>query len=180
MSGEAGEVHYCDTDWEPSSKPRLPPPPAGRAVDRSASAKAISIEYPITSWHDPLTAPQTRTRCVQEASGHWPWSEDWSACTGWATDCRFMRNEAVFILEADFTEQDARDASKRCMEKAAVAAAFTAVAAAYVTGGAGLGAAQEAFKDVYLACMVGELGDRVSVRFPDVRSGWTDWGSCGR
>ena len=91
-----------------------------------------------------------------------------------------MRLDAFITVTSDLTEQRLRDASNVCLNKAVVAAAFAGLAAAYVSGGAALGAAQEAFKDVYVACMIEELSGSVSLDFPPPRSGWTDWGACRR
>lgn len=33
--------------------------------------------------------PETRTRCVNWATGDWPWGVSWKTCVGWATD--FLR-----------------------------------------------------------------------------------------
>jgi hypothetical protein len=47
----------------------------------------------IVQWGDPLTPPQSRTRCVSEAWGKWPWGGEWRTCNGWATDYRTMQVE---------------------------------------------------------------------------------------
>ncbi|MEN9413228.1 MAG: hypothetical protein RLZZ342_315, partial [Candidatus Parcubacteria bacterium] len=45
----------------------------------------------LAQWGDPFTLPQTRTRCIHEAKGDWPWGGGWSTCTEWAVDNRTMQ-----------------------------------------------------------------------------------------
>lgn len=139
-----------------------------------------SVEFNLGSWNDPLTPPQTATRCVREAWGHWPWCEDWRTCVEWATDCRFLRNELFLIVTSpdpavSLAELKAR--SESCIQDASIAAAVAGVLTAYVSGGsAAIAAAEKAFTTVFVSCMSG-IQD-VGVRF-EVRSHWTSWGSCG-
>lgn len=133
------------------------------------------IERSVTSWNDPLTPPQTATRCIREAWGHWPWCENWRTCTEWATDCRFMRNELFLIVSSPNTSPESlRRRTDECLQTAAVGAALAGVAAAY-SGGNGVAAAEQAFREIFLLCMSG-IAD-LGVRF-DQRSHWTPWGSC--
>jgi len=67
----------------------------------SAAFIAAAVAFPthaaeygrqkIAQWTDPFTPPQTRTRCVSEAWGKWPWGGEWRTCNGWATDVRTMQ-----------------------------------------------------------------------------------------
>jgi hypothetical protein len=57
-----------------------------------------------------------------------------------------------------------------CVQSGAVVGLIAAVVTAYVSGGAAIGAAEEAFKDALLLC----LGANFSVRF-DNQSHWVTW-----
>ena len=58
------------------------------------SAQSSAAEFgreKVAQWGDPFTAPQTRTRCVSEAWGRWPWGGEWRTCNGYATDTKTLQ-----------------------------------------------------------------------------------------
>lgn len=147
----------------------------------ASASVAGSVEFQVGgAWNDPLTQPQTATRCIREAWGHWPWCEDWRTCVEWATDCRFLRNQLFLVVTAPdppTNPADLKSKSEACLQEATIAAAVAGVVAAYASGGsAAIAAAERAFTAVFINCMTGV--PEVGVRF-DVRSHWTPWGTCG-
>jgi len=141
------------------------------------SPGGLHLEYSLTSWNDPLTAPHTATNCIGSASGHWPWCDNWSTCNQWATQCQFLRNEAFLVIDAtSVTMSDLKTLVDGCLQKSACAAALAGLTAVVVTGGGALAAAEQAFTDVLVACLADAVqGVSVTV---DIRSHWTPWGSC--
>lgn len=124
---------------------------AALALPLSFAASAEDFgRQKLAQWGDPFTPPQTRTRCVSEAWGNWPWGGGWRTCNGWATDTRTMQ-VSVYIksIGPDNVGQAAKDAVnaavKVCTTVAAGAAGAgflntatpdlaTRIGAAYVAG----------------------------------------------
>lgn len=140
----------------------------------SMSANAAEINrQKVAQWGDPLTPPQSRTKCVSYASGNWPWpaTGGWKTCNGWGTDWRHMEVEAFLVFNGpDNLASDAINATGQCAIVAAGAAGVVGIA---TSGTAAVAAAQPAF----ISCMkikgIQEFS-KYSVDFTTT-SHWTDW-----
>jgi hypothetical protein len=138
-------------------------------IPTSAQAKEIYSKK-FGQIGDPLTPPQTRTKCVSHASGTWPWGEKWKTCKGWKTQARTMQVEYFLVASGPDLDRRVNGAVKRCTRLAAVSAA----AAGYATGGT---AALTAAKVTFTACLTDE-GIAAASDFNlavDTKSGWTKW-----
>lgn len=126
----------------------------------------------LSQWGDPLTPPQTKTDCVDWASGDWPWGGSWKTCKGWRTQVRSMQVEAFLVVSGpDNLGGEVMNAVKRCTVVAAAAAA----GAGYASGGT---AAVAAAKIAFSACL-GTIGSDIAEKYSinvETSSHWSDWG----
>lgn len=141
------------------------------------------VRHKLAQWGDPLTPPQTRTRCVSEASmtgiecrGFPPTCRPtrWSTCNGWATDNRTMQCEAFLRVPQvstlpDHLKRAAADVAKTCL----VFAVTTAGVTASMTAGAALAAVQP----VFLGCVKSKGGAALGALSVSVDQscGWSKW-----
>lgn len=139
------------------------------AIGLSASANAALYERKILHFN----GPESRTECVQWASGNWPWGGGWKTCSG--HKYQFLNHE--FFLVADGPQ--AEEAVKRVVQEAAVAALAAGVTAAAATPGevviktaAALTAAKQTFYAALSAnALTKGLGSQYSIRI-DHRTSW--------
>ena len=133
-------------------------------------------------WNDPLTPPQTAAHCTQEAWGDWPWGGQWRVCVGWGLDCQWMQNELVLAVRTDdmsYGYDNLKNAVTTCLNDAVIAGTIAGIIETVATGGVGLAAAEETFRDIFFACIEASFPDLVlgSVSFEEW-SHWTSWSPC--
>lgn len=111
-------------------------------------------------WIDPTTPPQSRTECVQWATGSYPWGGGWKTCTGWKTQFRYMYTHLRTQISTS-SPQDISSKLDECLNTAAVAGALSAV---LTSGSAGIAA----FQGTLQSCLVASLPTFVNLAV------WTD------
>lgn len=170
IKGENLQVRSTSVNTIQKSKP------GQESVVESKNLAISELSYSITSWNDPLTPPQTRTRCIREAWGHWPWCSEWRTCVEWATDFSYLRHEFFLIVgtsDSNITWEKLKSKTDQCLGQSAIAAALAGVAGAILGPSEALVAAEAAFTAVFYACMRSEIPG-VYARF-DKKSHWTPW-----
>lgn len=181
--GKSDEWAEEKSDEEANSQIFLQPPATSsksrlsggeiRVGPATTSAAAV-VEFVLADFLDPLNR-QSRTECVDWASGHWPWCEWWKTCKGWKTEWRCIRHQ--FVLVATGPDEAAiRTAVEDCLKTAAVAGALSAVVAAFL-GGSPWDAAAAVFVETLQLCLQSHSGAVGSIRV-EHRTNWTNWGGC--
>src|SRR6266436_2861323 len=110
---------------------------------QSVEAAQLSRQK-IGQWGDPLTPPQSRTSCVNYASGNWSWGGGWKTCVGWKTEWRHM--EVEMYLQIDGPSNASEAVRQAVIDCAKVAAAAAVGAGVYTGGSAALAAGKVAFE----------------------------------
>ncbi|WP_321958225.1 hypothetical protein [Paraburkholderia bannensis] len=123
----------------------------------------------LAGWRDPTTLPQSKTDCVKDCHIT-PWD---TFCCGWAVRWRYMDCE-LFVEVKVAKPQDIVTALEDCLKEAALTAAVAGIVTAIMTGGSGVGAAEEAFVVDLKICLAKKLSDIVGVRVYEA-CGWSDW-----
>jgi hypothetical protein len=132
---------------------------------------SVAAEYgrkSIAEWNDPFTPPETRTRCIADARGDWPWGGEWSFCKEWATDTKWMVVE-IFTktIGPDASSVVARDAieavAQACGQKAAAVAVVALLSTPSPEVGARLAVAWPLAVAAFNACLADESARLVAV-----------------
>jgi hypothetical protein len=145
---------------------------AGASIMSTSAQSDTLSRNNIGSWGDPLTLPQTRTTCVKEASGKWPWGEEWRTCVGWKTESRHMQVTGYFQVDGP---KDLSASVRQAANDCAAVAGLTAFGAGIYSGGSGaLPAAKIAFEGC-ISTKAGDVAKQFSISIP-TEAGWTDWG----
>lgn len=142
----------------------------------------------IAQWGDPLTPPQTRTRCVSEAWGKWPWGGEWRTCNGWATDYKTMQVE---VFMKGLGPADIKDAAVSTVESIVATcvglSSAVAVSALWATPSpepaARIAAAYAGASATFTGCITGKASELTAVGVTtaaiqlafDSSSGWSNW-----
>jgi hypothetical protein len=162
----------------------------GADAGAGLAANSDLVRTKIAQWGDPLTPPQTRTRCIGYASGKWPWPAKggWKTCNEWATDYKTMQVSAyIKSVSSKQIERAAVAAVKKAVTTCVGAATAAATAALFATPSpepaARMAAAYTAGQVVFKACMTDQAGKRALAGFAadafdlafDFESHWSDW-----
>jgi len=142
----------------------------------------------IAQWGDPLTPPQTRTRCVSEAWGKWPWGGEWRTCNGWATDYRTMQVEVYMkgLGPADVSaaaKEVIENVVRTCVGLASVVAVNALWATPSPEPAARIAAAYAGGSATFTGCISGKAAELTAVGVTtaalqlafDQSSGWSKW-----
>lgn len=142
----------------------------------------------IAQWGDPLTLPQTRTRCIGEAWGNWPWGGEWRTCNQWATDYRTMQVEVYMngIGPTDLSEA-ARSVVENIVATCVGLSSAVAVAALWATPSpeptARVAAAYAGASATFTGCLSGKAAELTAVGLAtaaiklafEQSAGWSNW-----
>ena len=142
----------------------------------------------VIEWPDPFTPPQTRTRCVSEARGDWPWGGEWKTCSGWATDFKFMHVQIYSkAIGPDALGQVAKAAvesiARTCSSKAGLGAVVALAGTPSPELSARLAAAWTVAVAIFNTCLAeqaaslaatGVATSALKLAF-EPRSHWTSW-----
>lgn len=141
---------------------RLGPSGGGSWFIGNSVSASTALDYgrALGRWIDPTTAPQSRTDCVQWASGSYPWGGGWRTCTGWRTQFRYMYTTLRAHISTG-VPQDISGKLDQCMNTAAVSGALAAI---MTSGSAGLAA----FQATLSGCLASNLASFVNLAV------WTD------